>query len=165
VVFKLGKTVEVGIAGIFGNSLFPSAGRSVRTDVDRDRERSENTERVDSKYAGKLDVLTKCDGEHLYITLHGISDLTAATTTAKIRGCDDVYVRVIAATQVPQDTQLHVRGIGVKGWNGTSEGRGQYENENGLKKLFSRFGKVLHVLTRRTFASMCAVASLHDTEG
>ena len=39
-----------------------------------------------------------------------------------------------------QSHVLHVRGIGVHGWDGTPEGRGTYENEGALRELFKRFG-------------------------
>ena len=38
-------------------------------------------------------------------------------------------------------TQLHVRGIGFHGWDGTDEGRGDYESEAALSEVFSAYGK------------------------
>ena len=44
--------------------------------------------------------------------------------------------------------QIHVRGIGVDGWDGTEEGRGTYENEQALAKIFAPFGQCLSVKIR-----------------
>lgn len=41
--------------------------------------------------------------------------------------------------------QLHVRGIGVHGWDGTSTGKGTYEDAQKLKTLFMPFGRVTEV--------------------
>ena len=45
-----------------------------------------------------------------------------------------------AGSNLHQSHVLHVRGIGVHGWDGTPEGRGTYENEGALRELFKRFG-------------------------
>lgn len=39
--------------------------------------------------------------------------------------------------------QLHVRGIGVDGWDGAEESIGTYETEDALNQIFSAFGRVL----------------------
>lgn len=39
--------------------------------------------------------------------------------------------------------QLHVRGIGVDGWDGAEESIGTYETEDALEQIFSAFGRVL----------------------
>ncbi len=39
--------------------------------------------------------------------------------------------------------QLHVRGIGVDGWDGDEESIGTYETEEALERIFSAFGRVL----------------------
>ena len=44
--------------------------------------------------------------------------------------------------------QIHVRGIGVHGWDGTPEGRGTYENEAALRDIFERFGVFLGATIR-----------------
>ena len=46
-----------------------------------------------------------------------------------------------AATTPVEGRQLHVRGIGVDGWDGTTEGFGTYESEEALRKIFSEFGE------------------------
>lgn len=40
----------------------------------------------------------------------------------------------------PSSAMLHVRGIGADGWDGTPDGKGDYENEAALKMLFQPFG-------------------------
>ena len=37
---------------------------------------------------------------------------------------------------------VHVRGIGVDGWDGTDAGVGSFENEASLKEIFGLFGAV-----------------------
>ena len=44
--------------------------------------------------------------------------------------------------------QIHVRGIGVDGWDGTHEGKGDYENEAALRSIFGEFGSVQQVVVR-----------------
>ena len=44
--------------------------------------------------------------------------------------------------------QLHVRHIGVQGWDGTEDGVGTYENEEALRALFSPFGEVVTAVIR-----------------
>ena len=39
--------------------------------------------------------------------------------------------------------QLHVRGIGVDGWDGAEDSIGAYETEEALEQIFSAFGRVL----------------------
>ena len=41
---------------------------------------------------------------------------------------------------LPPSSILHVRGIGVDGWDGTPDGKGDYESEAALKALFRPFG-------------------------
>ena len=41
---------------------------------------------------------------------------------------------------LPPSAILHVRGIGVDGWDGTPDGTGDYESEAALKTLFQPFG-------------------------
>jgi Ca2+-binding EF-hand superfamily protein len=48
--------------------------------------------------------------------------------------------------------QLHVRGIGVDGWDGTEDGVGAYESEEALQKIFSAFGRVLFSKIRHRVA-------------
>ena len=45
-------------------------------------------------------------------------------------------------------TQIHVRGIGVHGYDGTAEGVGDYENKSAVKKIFRQFGTVVDVFIR-----------------
>ena len=45
-------------------------------------------------------------------------------------------------------TQIHVRGIGVSGWDGTANGVGTFENEAALGAIFSKFGKFLSARIR-----------------
>lgn len=42
--------------------------------------------------------------------------------------------------QASPSAMLHVRGIGNDGWDGTPDGKGDYENEAALKTLFQPFG-------------------------
>ncbi len=48
----------------------------------------------------------------------------------------------------PELHRIHVRGIGVDGWDGTEEGVGTYENEASLKEIFGLFGTVKAVVLR-----------------
>jgi hypothetical protein len=41
--------------------------------------------------------------------------------------------------------QIHVRGIGVDGWNGSEAGLGKYENATALRQIFEPFGRVIEV--------------------
>ncbi len=42
--------------------------------------------------------------------------------------------------KTPASAMIHVRGIGIDGWDGTPDGKGDYENEAALKRLFEPFG-------------------------
>jgi hypothetical protein len=44
--------------------------------------------------------------------------------------------------------QIHVRKIGVEGWDGTPEGKGKYENEDSLEQIFSQFGCFVQATVR-----------------
>lgn len=44
--------------------------------------------------------------------------------------------------------QVHFRGIGVSGWDGTRDGVGLYENKVDLVTIFSPFGDVEQVTIR-----------------
>jgi hypothetical protein len=44
--------------------------------------------------------------------------------------------------------RVHVRGIGVDGWDGTADGVGAYENERSLQDIFGLFGEVKAVTIR-----------------
>lgn len=49
--------------------------------------------------------------------------------------------RVAAEAQKPEEgREIHVRGVGVHGWDGTQDGKGEFENENALRNIFSEFG-------------------------
>ena len=45
-------------------------------------------------------------------------------------------------------SQIHVRGIGVHGWDGTEDGRGAFESATALKKLMSSYGTVIAATIR-----------------
>jgi hypothetical protein len=45
-------------------------------------------------------------------------------------------------------SQLHVRGVGVHGWDGTAEGKGDFEDEDALTRLFSSFGTCVQSTVR-----------------
>jgi hypothetical protein len=45
-------------------------------------------------------------------------------------------------------SQLHIRGVGVDGWDGTNDGVGTYESVAALGKLLSVFGEVVHTTVR-----------------
>jgi hypothetical protein len=44
--------------------------------------------------------------------------------------------------------QLHVRNVGVEGWDGTPEGRGTYEEEEQLGHVFRQFGEFVQATVR-----------------
>ena len=48
--------------------------------------------------------------------------------------------------------QIHVRGIGVDGWDGTDDGVGTFETEAALDTIFSKFGTVLFSKIRHRIA-------------
>jgi Ca2+-binding EF-hand superfamily protein len=45
-------------------------------------------------------------------------------------------------------TQIHVRGLGVDGWDGTPEGTGTYETEAALRSILQPFGTLLQATIR-----------------
>ena len=55
-----------------------------------------------------------------------------------------------AVTQA--EHQIHVRGIGVDGWDGTEEGVGRYENEESLEEIFGAFGTFIQATIRHRIA-------------
>ena len=57
------------------------------------------------------------------------------------------WLRVSCAVTA-QTNRLHVRGIGVHGWDGTEEGKGDYESEAALRKIFERFGYFQNAMIR-----------------
>jgi hypothetical protein len=54
---------------------------------------------------------------------------------------------------VPPDTQLHVRGVGVEGWDGTPQGHGVYETPSELMALFEPYGGCRHVYVRHRISA------------
>eukprot|EP01047_Picozoa_sp_COSAG01_P006547 COSAG01_NODE_238_length_20679_cov_140.041399_9_plen_297_part_00 len=50
-------------------------------------------------------------------------------------------------------TVLHVRRVGVHGWDGTPEGTGTYEDEQTLVSLFSQFGDCVSAVVRHRVAT------------
>ena len=52
----------------------------------------------------------------------------------------------------PPVSNLHVRGIGVDGWDGTDDGVGTYESEAALKKIFEVFGPFVQATVRHRIA-------------
>lgn len=50
-------------------------------------------------------------------------------------------------------TVLHVRRVGVYGWDGTPEGTGTYEDEQTLVSLFSQFGDCVSAVVRHRVAT------------
>jgi hypothetical protein len=73
--------------------------------------------------------------------IHEISDW--------INGDDcPMYAFVRFEWAIANDSQIHVRGIGAHGWDGTDDGEGEYESEDALAQLFGRFGEVVQVTIR-----------------
>jgi hypothetical protein len=60
----------------------------------------------------------------------------------------DVNRESIIAHQKAKVPPIHVRGIGVEGWDGTADGTGRYEDVDQLTKVFAEFGEVLDVSIR-----------------
>ena len=75
---------------------------------------------------------------------------SVASTVKKSRSKDEVSTVVTDMMDVHghQIHEIHVRGIGKDGWDGTDEGCGTYENEAALKKIFSPFGEFMHATIR-----------------
>jgi hypothetical protein len=49
----------------------------------------------------------------------------------------------------PEDgVQVHVRGVGVCGWDGTPQGKGKYEDESQLALVFGQYGQFLQATVR-----------------
>ena len=78
-----------------------------------------------------------------------------------------------AAASPPSPTaatehQIHVRGIGVDGWDGTEEGTGSYENEEALEEIFSVFGSFVQATIRHRIAdgknTSWALVTMGDAE-
>eukprot|EP01045_Picozoa_sp_COSAG04_P025680 COSAG04_NODE_3415_length_2831_cov_8.177892_3_plen_100_part_01 len=78
-----------------------------------------------------------------------------------------------AAASPPSPTaatehQIHVRGIGVDGWDGTEEGTGSYENEEALEEIFSAFGSFVQATIRHRIAdgknTSWALVTMGDAE-
>eukprot|EP01045_Picozoa_sp_COSAG04_P025679 COSAG04_NODE_3415_length_2831_cov_8.177892_2_plen_206_part_00 len=67
-----------------------------------------------------------------------------------------------------EEHQLHVRGIGVDGWDGTEEGTGSYENEEALEEIFSVFGSFVQATIRHRIAdgknTSWALVTMGDAE-
>jgi hypothetical protein len=65
--------------------------------------------------------------------------------------------------------RLHVRGVGVHGWNGEPHCRGTYENEMLLKTFFSKYGVVDHTTVRHRIAdkhnTSWALVTMQDQAG
>ena len=47
-----------------------------------------------------------------------------------------------------QERMIHVRGVGVEGWDGTEEGRGVYESDEALEEIFEVFGPYVRATIR-----------------
>ena len=60
---------------------------------------------------------------------------------------------------------IHVRGIGVDGWDGTTDGRGTYENEEALKEIFSVFGEFVQATIRHRTQGGRSSPSKHKVIG
>ena len=52
------------------------------------------------------------------------------------------------ALEAPGEYQIHVRGIGVDGWDGTPDGIGRYETGGALREIFSEFGNYQNSMIR-----------------
>ena len=61
--------------------------------------------------------------------------------------CRSVYA-VAQSDEAEPGTQIHVRGIGVDGWDGSPEGLSPYESEAALKTIFEQYGKFLQATIR-----------------
>ncbi len=60
-----------------------------------------------------------------------------------------VTIDAVAFNDAPAPQhRIHVRNIGVDGWDGSEQGIGLYESEEAITKLFADFGQVLSVLVR-----------------
>ena len=73
----------------------------------------------------------------------------AALIQARHRGRVARKPRQRPANKTAADgSQIHVRGIGVHGWDGTEDGRGDFESAAALKKLMSSYGTVIAATIR-----------------
>lgn len=60
----------------------------------------------------------------------------------------DFQFKGLEAEEIVPGSQLHVRGIGVHGWDGTPEGVGAFESEPALRTVFARFGHMVQATVR-----------------
>ena len=64
---------------------------------------------------------------------------------------------------------MHVRGIGVDGWDGTQHGLGTYESEEALREIFSEFGRFEQATIRHRIIdgenTSWALVTMGDVEG
>jgi hypothetical protein len=64
------------------------------------------------------------------------------------RRCKSESENQIIGGQSPEGTQIHARGVGVHGWDGTPDGEGEFESEDALGKIFSAFGVFVQATVR-----------------
>eukprot|EP01043_Picozoa_sp_COSAG02_P029199 COSAG02_NODE_1806_length_10867_cov_7.575130_4_plen_362_part_00 len=67
------------------------------------------------------------------------------------------------AREEPPSDVLHVRGIGVDGWDGAEHSRGAYQSEEAIKKIFSVFGPVRQVTIRHRIGSDAGTGAAKNT--
>ena len=67
-----------------------------------------------------------------------------------------------------QERMIHVRGVGVEGWDGTEEGRGVYESDEALEEIFEVFGPYVRATIRHRVQNgqntSWALVTMGDTE-
>jgi hypothetical protein len=77
---------------------------------------------------------------------HPVRMRSACSATAAHRGGE--YQLRVGLSWIPKLAKLHVRQIGVHGWDGTAEGVGAYESETALAGLFDRFDSFVRATVR-----------------
>ena len=58
------------------------------------------------------------------------------------------WAKINRAREHDPDTQIHVRGIGVEGWDGTEDGVGREESAAALARIFGEYGEFISAAVR-----------------
>lgn len=76
------------------------------------------------------------------------------TIEAQKRALEELNSRKVEEVEAIEihRNELHVRGIGCDGWDGTDEGVGEFESEGALRRIFLPFGKLQQAAIRHRVA-------------
>jgi hypothetical protein len=76
------------------------------------------------------------------------------TIEAQKRALEELKARTVEEVEAIEGhrNELHVRGIGCDGWDGTDEGVGEFESEGALRRIFLPFGELQQAAIRHRIA-------------